>query len=390
MEFKGILKTIMKKQYKLEENRKVHNIVYLAIITLLIFSLFFSNSISIFLKLKPNYKYNNETEIHFIDVGQGDAIAIKFSNNEVMLIDTGIDTNKDKLFNYLDNIVLFDNTIDYLVLTHIDADHSGNAIDILNEYNVKNIYRPKLNSKIEDNLANNSNEIFDNIISIAKSKSINMIYNQVGVSLKVGLAELTWLSPIGLNLNDKLESNEYSPVIRLDYNGYSALFTGDIGSDTEEILVDTYKNNELDVDILKVAHHGSAYSTSEEFLMATTPKFACISVGVNTYGHPSSKVLERILKYDKSCGTNLYDNIFTTVSYGNVIMSIDDKISVNTIRNIDDYNFVNYSIYVFIAITFLLFFMLLPYMKVFRKNVRFIIQNKKFEKYLKNNNSDAE
>ena len=98
----------------------------------------------------------------------------------------------------------------------------------------------------------------------------------------------------------------------------------------------------------------------------------------------------RILKYDKSCGTNLYDNIFTTVSCGNVIMSIDDKISVNTIRTIDDYNFVNYSIYVFIAITFLLFFMLLPYMKVFRKNVRFIIQNKKFEKYLKDNNSDAE
>ena len=135
-------KNIMKKQYKLEESRKVHNIIYLAIISLLIFSLFFSNSMSILLKLKPKYSYNNELEIHFIDVGQGDAIAIKFDTNEIMLIDTGIENNKDKLFNYLDNIVLFDKTIDYLVLTHIDTDHSGNAIDILNTYTVKNIYRP--------------------------------------------------------------------------------------------------------------------------------------------------------------------------------------------------------------------------------------------------------
>ena len=89
----------MKKQYRLEESRKVQNIVYIAIIALLVFSLFFSNYMSIFLRLKPNYQYNNETEIHFIDVGQGDAIAIKFANDEVMLIDSGISSNKSKLFN---------------------------------------------------------------------------------------------------------------------------------------------------------------------------------------------------------------------------------------------------------------------------------------------------
>ena len=376
----------MKKQYKLEESRKVHNIIYLAIISLLIFSLFFSNSMSILLKLKPKYSYNNELEIHFIDVGQGDAIAIKFDSNEIMLIDTGIETNKEKLFNYLDNIVLFDKTIDYLVLTHIDTDHSGNAIDILNTYTVKNIYRPKVNSKAEDNLATNSNDTFDKIVSIAKSKNINMIYNQVGVSLTLGLANLTWLSPIAVNLNDRLDNNEYSPVIRLDYKGYSALFTGDISSETEAVLIDTYIDNELDVDILKVAHHGSAYSTSEEFLQATTPKYACISVGENTYGHPSNKLIDRILQYDDNCGSNLYDNLFTTNSHGNIIMSIDDDISVSAIKNIDDYNFVSYFVYAIIAIGILLFFMALPYMKVFRKNIRFAIQNRKFEKYLEKDN----
>ena len=382
----------MKKQYRLEEDRRAYNYVYLAIIILLIFSMFFSNSLAILLRLKPDYSYNDETEIHFIDVGQGDAIAIKFGNNEVMLIDTGITTSKDKLFNYLDNIVLFDKTIDYLVLTHIDEDHSGNAIDILNTYNVKNLYRPKLNSKTEDNLSINSNEIFDEIVYIAKSKNINMVYNQVGVSLKVGLTQLTWLSPILVNINDKLDSNEYSPVIRLDYKGFSALFTGDIGSDTEEILVDTYKNNELDVDILKVAHHGSAYSTSEEFLVATSPKLACISVGENTYGHPSNKLLQRILDYDKVSENNLYDNIYTTMSLGNIIVSLDDGISVTTIKNIDDYNFVDYWIYAVIIIFIIAMFMVRPYWIVYCKNVKFFLQNKKFEKYLQktNNETDSE
>lgn len=370
-------------QYKLEEDRKIFNIVYLAIITLLILSMFFSNSLSIFLRLKPKYDYNNETEIHFIDVGQGDAIAIKFANNEVMLIDSGVETNKDKLFNYLDNMVLFDKTIDYLVLTHIDNDHSGNVIDILNTYNVKNFYRPKITSKTEYILSTNSNEIFDEIVYIAKSKNINMIYNEVGVTLDIGLSKLTWLSPIAVNLNDNIDSNEYSPVIRLDYRGFSALFTGDISSETEEILVDTYTNNELDVDILKVAHHGSAYSTCEEFLHATSPKYACISVGVNTYGHPANKLLQRILDYDTNYGTSLYNNIYTTISSGNIIMSLSEDISINTIKNIDDYNFIDYKVYACVAIFIVLIFVLRPYLFVFRKNIKFVIQNKKFEKYLR-------
>ena len=372
----------MKWQYKLEENRKVHNIVYLAIIVLLIFSLFFSNSLSILLKLKPNYKFSNDTEIHFINVGQGDAVAVKFDNGKVMLIDSGTELYKDKLFNYLDNILIVNGVIDYLVLTHIDADHSGNIIDILNKYEIRNFYRPKLYSTYEHNNATNSNEIFDNIISITTSKGIDTYYNEVGVTLSVGLSMLTWLSPIGVSFDDNLESNEYSPVIRLDYNGKSALFTGDIDDKIEESLVTRYNNSELDVDVLKIAHHGSNYSTSEEFLRATTPKYACISVGENTYGHPGNKLLERILAYDENFNTSLYDNLYTTQNNGNVIIALSDNIDVSTITNIDDYNFVGYYVYVLIAIFLISVFILRPYVFVLFKNIRFIIQNKKFEKYL--------
>lgn len=372
----------MKMQYKLEESRKVHNIVYIAIILLLLFSMFFSNSLSILLRLKPDYKFSKDTEIHFINVGQGDAIAIKFANNEVMLIDSGTELYKDKLFNYLDNIVLDDNTIDYLVLTHIDNDHSGNMIDILDKYDVKELYRPKLNSKVEDENSTNSNDVFDKVISIANEKGITMHYNEVGITINVGMSMLTWLSPIGVALDNELDSNNYSPVIRLDYNGYSALFTGDIDADTEELLIDTYNNNELDIDILKVAHHGSNYSTSEEFLFATTPKYACIGVGENTYGHPSNKLLERILCYDENFGTNLYDNLYTTKDNGNVIMSMSDSIKVTIITNIDDYNFVGYYVYCLIAILVVVLFIARPYAFILFKNIRFVIQNRKFEKYI--------
>ncbi len=374
----------MKLQYKLEENRKVHNIIYTATIILLIFSMFFSNSLSILLRLKPKYEFSNDTEIHFIDVGQGDAIAIKFSNSEVMLIDSGTEMYKDKLINYLDNIVLGDRgVIDYLVLTHIDSDHSGNMVSLLNKYNVKNFYRPKLNSKVEDSSSSNSNEIFDKIISIAKEKAIAMGYNEIGRTLSVGMSMVTWLSPIGAKLEDTLDSNNYSPVIRLDYNGKSALFTGDIDADTEEVIINTYNKGELDIDILKVAHHGSSYSTSEEFLLATTPEYACISVGENTYGHPSNKLIERIIEYDENLSVNLYNELYTTQTSGNVIMTLSDDIRVETIVNIDDYNFVAYYIYVLIGVLLILVLMLRPYVFILIKNIRFIIQNKKFEKYLK-------
>lgn len=374
----------MKWQYKIENSRKLYNLVYIAIIVLLVFSLFFSNNLTVFLKLKPNYKFSNETEIHFINAGQGDAIAIKFDNGKVMLIDSGTHLYKKKFFNYLNNIILENNnTIDYLVLTHIDSDHSGNMLELLNSYEIYNLYRPKLNSTIEDINSVNSNEIYDKVISIAKNKNINLFYNEVGHVLSIGLSVVSWLSPIDISLDESLDSNNYSPVIRLDYKGNSALFTGDIDSDVENKLINTYKNGELDVDILKLAHHGSANSTSEEFLMATTPKFACISVGENTYGHPSNKLIERILKFDENFGANLYNNMYLTKSSGNVIMTLSDHISVSNISNIDDFNFVGYYVYALIGILVIAVFMLRPYVFILFKNIRFIIQNRKFEKYLK-------
>jgi len=370
------------------EGRKVKNIIYIIAIFAIVLSCFFSSKLSILLYLQPNYTFNNNTEIHFINVGQGDAIAIKFDSGKVMLVDTGTIEYQDKLKNYLNNIVLNDKkTIDYLVLTHIDKDHSGNMMFILDNYEIGTFYRPKIYSSQEDLSSINTSKWYDAIISECYLKNIQMIFNESGVMLNEGFTNLTWLSPIGISHNDIIESNDFSPAIKIEYNGCSALLTGDISSDEESKLLNNYSAEFLDIDILKLAHHGSRYSTSSGFLSITTPKYACISVGDNNYGHPSNYVLERILEHDKLFNSNLYSNIYTTLDQGNIIFTLDDQINVDCIENIDNYSFVPYFVYAIILIFILAYFMLLPYVNVWKKNIRFVIQNKKFKELQENSNN---
>lgn len=346
---------------------------------MVILSCIFSDTLSYVLLLKPKYKFCNQTEIHFVYVGQGDAIGIKFDNGKTMLIDTGVSDYQKNLTYYLDNILLEDGkTIDYLLLTHIDADHSGNMKYILDNYNVGRLYRPKILSTIENSASTNSSDNYDSIIQTAMEKDIEMIFNEKGLSLKEGETILTWLSPIDADNVD--ESNDFSPVIRLDYNGHSALFTGDVSDDVEEELMATYSSSMLDVDVLKLAHHGSKYSNSYDFILATSPEYACVSVGINTYGHPANLTLERILEYDEENNTNLFQNLYSTRDDGNVIFTFTNEICVSTIENIFSYSFVSFYWFAFIVSGFLIFYLIKPYYIVYKKNKRFIKQNREFDK----------
>lgn len=367
-------------KYKVE-GRKVVNIVLIIACIAVLFTNLFAESLSKLLYLKPDYEFKNQTEIHFISVGQGDAIAIKFDNGKIMLIDSGIKEYRKNLENYLDNILLGkDKTIDYLVLTHIDIDHSGNMQFLLENYKVSSFYRPFILSTIEDETSQNSSYVYDNIIAAAMANNVNLKFNKAGVSLTVGNNILTWLAPIDIENKENPESNEFSAVIRLDYNNHSVLFTGDISDDIEQDLISTYSYEMLDVDILKLPHHGSAYSNSTEFLEATSPDFACVCVGENTYGHPANKTLERILEYDSQYDKSLYNNLYSTDDDNNVIFTLSNQIGVQTIVNINNYSFVSYYIYSIIVVVLLLIVMLTPYFKVYLKNRRFIKQNQDFEK----------
>jgi len=364
-------------KYKVE-GRKVYNIIYIIVTITILFSNFFSSQLEILLRLTPNYKFSDDTELHFIDVGQGDAIAVKFDNGKTMLVDTGISEYKSKLTNYLDNIILNNSKeIDILLLTHIDTDHSGNIEYLLKNYTIHSIYLPPMSVFSE---ADNKYKYCNSLIDLSRDKNIEINYNEEGIQLNIGKTKLTWLSPIDIETKSDVSNNDYSPVIKIEYNGCSALLTGDISDKVEVELLNYYPTEFLDVDIIKLAHHGSAYSNTFEFLVATSPKYAAISVGKNTYGHPANKTIERIMEYDKEYNENLYSNTYITKEDGNIIFTLRTNVKVNTIDNIDNYSFVSYYVYSSISILFLLFFMLVPYYKVLRKNIRFIKQNKDFKK----------
>ena len=174
-------------------------------------------------------------------------------------------------------------------------------------------------------------------------------------------------------------SNNLSPVIIIEENNNKVMLTGDIDSSIETMLINTYDESVLDVDVLKLAHHGSKNSTSYEFLKATSPDYLIASVGENNYGHPANEILERLLNYDNEFEKNTYNNFYSTLDKGNIVVSLDDIISVDFIANVDDYSFIPYWVFSLVFILVLYYYFAKPYRKEFWKKLRFTLKDIKFE-----------
>lgn len=360
----------------------IKNIVLLVLLVLVIVSNFFSSQMEILLKLKPNITNSFETQVHFIDVGQGDAIAIRFSNGKTMLIDSGTKEYKHKLQYYLDNVVL-DNTktLDYVLLTHPDVDHSGNMEFILNNYNVKEFFRPEIYEVFENKTPYCENLTYRQIIQTLNKLEIPTKFSSEQ-SLSSDGININILSVLGTYHDlGRIETNEFSPTIIIEDNNTKILLAGDTSSETEDKLLRKYPNEMLDVDILKLSHHGSKYSNSYEFLEVTSPKIAVACCGVNTYGHPANDTVQRLLEYDKNNEKDLFSNYYTTLDDGNIVITFDNNTTVDIIKNIDAYNFADYYIYTIIVSVFIIYIIILPQIKVWKKDIRFVLQNKRFEKY---------
>ena len=360
----------------------IKNIVLLVLLVLVIVSNFFSSQMEILLKLKPNITNSFETQVHFIDVGQGDAIAIRFSNGKTMLIDSGTKEYKHKLQYYLDNVVLDKTkTLDYVLLTHPDVDHSGNMEFILNNYNVKEFFRPEIYEVFENKTPYCENLTYRQIIQTLNKLEIPTKFSSEQ-SLSSDGININILSVLGTYHDlGRIETNEFSPTIIIEDNNTKILLAGDTSSETEDKLLRKYPSEMLDVDILKLSHHGSKYSNSYEFLEVTSPKIAVACCGVNTYGHPANDTVQRLLEYDKNNEKDLFSNYYTTLDDGNIVITFDNNTTVDIIKNIDAYNFADYYIYTIIVSVFIIYIIILPQIKVWKKDIRFVLQNKRFEKY---------
>jgi len=270
--------------------------------TIIIFTLIFLNIIFSYFA----YSNTGKLKVVFLDVGQGDAIFIQSPTGNQFLIDSG---NGINILTKLSEVLpFFDRSIDAVLATHPDQDHIGGFPDVLKFYKVQKYFQ----NGAEYNTATAKEVLKD--IDTEKIENITLCRGEI---LDIGggaYMEILW--PLTCDKNKKSsDTNSDSIVAKLVYGGNSILLTGDAPQKTEKslIILDSFS---LKSDILKVGHHGSKNSSSEDFLRAVSSTDAVISVGLkNSYGHPSIEIVDGL--------KNLGERISETSLLGNVLFYSD-------------------------------------------------------------------
>ena len=240
------------------------------------------------------YQFPKDLAIHFLDVGQGDSCFIITPNHETILIDGGgstsntFDVGKDTLLPYL--LDRGYTKIDYIFISHFDQDHVGGVLSLLEELKIGQIFISK-QEETSDN--------YEEFLGEVKKKNLQVREVKAGDKITIGDVTFHILWPIEKQIEEN-QLNNNAMVMKLQYKDFSMLFTGDIEEVAEKKMLNTYEND-LDIlkaTVLKVAHHGSKSSSTEEFLKAVNSKVAIIGVGENNmFGHPSNAVLERLQSF---------------------------------------------------------------------------------------------
>lgn len=254
--------------------------------------------------INNNVLVNNE--VHFIDVGQGDSTLIRIKNKNI-LIDTGGNVN----FNISENVLipyfrsLGVKKINYLILTHGDYDHMGEAINLVENFKVEKVI---FNCGPYNDLENELIEVLDKkkIKYYSYIKELNVDNNKLHF----------------LQTKEYDNENENSNVIYTKLNGYKFMFMGDAGVEKEKDILEKY--NVSKIDVLKIGHHGSKTSSDKNFIDEMNPKYSVISVGKNNrYGHPNKEVLENLNN----------SKIYRTDQDGSIMFKIkNNKLKIETCK----------------------------------------------------------
>lgn len=318
-----------------------------------------------------------ELQIHFMDVGQGDSILILFPDGKDMLIDCGNKSTGydfDETAEYLDNYIT-DGQLDYLMLTHGDEDHVEYLDEVLGMYQVDTLFMPdilaeptgtsasalELQAQIdaldpaklamfddEDTLTSQMYAKFfiaaltepdcEIVLTVDPDEDTNSIVITDGTLNAGGTYDgatymLTFYCPTAEyyadnNLNSAERKNAVSPIGVLEYNGFRIVLTGDSNEINEPTFVDRV-GGELDCDVLKVGHHGSESSSTEEFLDCIDCEYAVISCNAagNTFHHPRQTTLDRFDARDMT--------VYRTDNNGNIVLTVGETLAFTVEREAD-------------------------------------------------------
>jgi competence protein ComEC len=238
---------------------------------------------------------DDKLHVSFLDVGQGDAILIQTPDGQNILIDGGPDSQQINL-ELSKKLPFWDRTIDLVVCTQPQADHVTGLVDVLQRYKVKQV--------LESEVSYNSS-IYQEWLRLVEDKGIEYNIARAGqeIDLGGGITMKMLNPPPEFFQGTSCDVDNNGVVLKLTWHEVSFLFTADIREEAEFELIGQRAN--LKSTVLKVAHHGSETSTTQQFLAAVDPEVAVISVGAdNRFGHPSPEVVERLI--DRLGEDNVY------------------------------------------------------------------------------------
>lgn len=239
---------------------------------------------------------NGNLQVYYIDVGQADSILVQ-CDGQNMLIDAGTNEAGEDVVNFLKERQI--TKLDYLLGTHPHEDHIGGLDDVIDNFTIGTIYLPDIQT---------NTKTFEDVLDAAANKDLTITTPKVGDNFSLGQANLEVMSSI----LDEDNLNLSSLVLRMVYGENSFLFMGDAEVQNEQ------ERNWPQTQILKVGHHGSDTSTSQEFLNQVKPEVAVISVGKdNSYGHPNQEILNRLQQMNVE--------VYRTDLDGTICISSDGK-----------------------------------------------------------------
>ncbi len=254
---------------------------------------------------------SGELVVHFIDVGQGDAILIQ-QGNSAMLIDAGDNHMGQTVVSYIRKQGV--TKLDYVIGTHPHADHIGGLSDVIPAFDIGKIILPDIT---------HTTKTFEDMLLAIQAKGLKITKAEPGDSYALGSAKIDVLGPVNIRAN---ALNDASVVCKISFGSTAFMFTGDVESRGEADILN--KGFNLSADVLKVSHHGSSTSSTQAFLTAVNPDHAVIMVGEgNRYDHPTQQILDRLTAMNiKVYRTDLSGTIVAVSDGSNISFNKNPKL----------------------------------------------------------------